>query len=508
MHTTRRHAGVAGVVAAAVALGLGELIGGLFESVPSPMVAVGGQVIDWAPPFLKDFAIATFGTSDKLALALGTAAIALVLGWFVGVLTMSRPIVGPVAFGAFALLGVVAGLSEPMAVVWAVVLSLLVAAAAGILTLDGLLRVARQVEQPTDGLPADAGRRRFIRLAFAGGAAAVVAGGVGRVLTNRIPSVPTVSLGGTPATTVPPVGSAEEFSVPGLTPLIVPNRDFYRIDTALAVPRIDQATWNVRVHGLVDNEVVLSYDDLLAMDYFDSYVTIACVSNQVGGDLVGNAKWTGVRLTEVLDRAGLQSGATQLVGRSIDGFTVGFPPAVLSDGRDAMIAFAMNGESLPREHGFPARLIVPGLYGYVSATKWLTEIELTGWDDFDAYWVPRGWSKEAPIKTQSRIDVPRSGDTVDSGSVVFAGVAWAPLKGIERVEVRVAENGEWHEAELTEPLSDTAWVQWKTTIDVAPGRYLVQVRATDGTGTVQTAEEHPARPDGATGYHTAIISFR
>ncbi len=508
MQQTRRHAGVAGVVAAAVALGLGELIGGLFDSVPSPMVAVGGQVIDWAPPFLKDFAIATFGTNDKLALALGTAVVALVLGSVVGILAMSRPIVGPVAFGGFALLGIVAGLSEPMAVVWAVVLALLAAAIAGILTLDGLLRAARHIEQPTDALPADAGRRRFIRLAFAGGAAAVVAGGVGRILTNRIPSVPSVPLGGSTGSTVPAVGTAEEFAVPGLTPLIVPNQQFYRIDTALAVPRIDPATWSLRVHGLVDREVVLSYDELIGMDYFDSYVTIACVSNQVGGDLVGNAKWTGVRLTDVLDQAGLQPGATQLVGRSIDGFTVGFPPEVLADGRDAMIAFAMNGDSLPREHGFPARLIVPGLYGYVSATKWLTEIELTGWNDFDAYWVPRGWAKEAPIKTQSRIDVPRSGDTVDSGSVVFAGVAWAPLKGIDKVEVRVGENGDWHEAELTQPLSANAWVQWKATIDVAPGRQLVQVRATDGTGAVQTAEEHPARPDGATGYHTAIIGFR
>jgi DMSO/TMAO reductase YedYZ molybdopterin-dependent catalytic subunit len=386
------------------------------------------------------------------------------------------------------------------------VASTLVTVGLGVVVLDRLLAPVRAVEAPTDALPADVSRRRFLRLAFIGGAAAVASGSVGRILSTRIPEAPQVAIETQPNDTLPAVSTTNEFTVPGLTPLVVPNADFYRIDTALTVPRIDPATWSVRVHGLVDREVTLSYDDLLNMELVEQYVTIACVSNEVGGDLVGNALWTGPRLGDVLDSAGLQPAATQLIGRSVDGFTVGFPPQVLDDGREAMIAIAMNGEALPREHGYPARLIVPGLYGYVSATKWLSEIELTRWEDFDAYWVPRGWSKEAPIKTESRIDVPRFGQEVPAGSVVFAGVAWAPTKGIQRVEVRIGEDGEWREAALTDPLAATAWVQWMVPIELTPGRYVAQVRATDGTGAAQTSEERSPRPDGATGYHTIRLT--
>jgi hypothetical protein len=236
------------------------------------------------------------------------------------------------------------------------------------------------------------------------------------------------------------------------------------------------------------------------MEIVEDYVTIACVSNEVGGDLVGNALWSGVRLTDVLDLAGLRPEASQLVGRSIDGFTAGFPPDLAYDGRSPLIALGMNGDPLPRRHGFPARLIVPGLYGYVSATKWLTEIELTTWDGFDGYWIPRGWAKEAPIKTQSRIDVPTSRQALDPGPNVIAGVAWAPLRGIDRVEVQVGD-GEWQAANIATPLSDRAWVQWKAEVDLESGRHLVRVRATDGTGQTQTAERASPRPDGATGYH-------
>lgn len=500
----RRLAGLSGAVSAAVALGVAELAGGLFDSVPSPMAAVGSHVIDWSPPLLKDFAIALFGQGDKLALAIGTAVIGVVVGWFAGLAAARRPIAGPVTFGLFALLGAVASIGEPGAVPWAVIVAIGSASALGVAVLDALLRQIRGVENPTDGLPADAARRRFLRLAFAGAAAAVVSGAVGRVLSNRIPALPAVALD--LGFTVPEVPAASQFSVPGLTPIVVPNEDFYRIDTALTVPRIDPGSWSLRVHGLVDREVTLSYQDLLGMEHITEYVTIACVSSGVGGDLVGNASWTGVRLTDVLDAAGLQAGATQLVGRSIDGFTVGFPPQILDDGRPAMIALAMNGEPLPREHGYPARLIVPGLYGYVSATKWLTEIELTSWEAFDAYWVPRGWAKEAPIKTQSRIDVPRPGQSVPAGQVVFAGVAWAPVRGIDRVEVRVGEDAEWRRARLSEPLSSMAWVQWMLPVDLVAGRYVVQVRATDGTGAVQTSTPHPARPDGVTGYHTVPVT--
>jgi DMSO/TMAO reductase YedYZ molybdopterin-dependent catalytic subunit len=291
-------------------------------------------------------------------------------------------------------------------------------------------------------------------------------------------------------------------SVEGLTPLIVPNDEFYRIDTALIVPRVDPANWQVSVTGMVDNPLSFTLAELEAMPLIERYVTIACVSNEVGGDLVGNAKWTGVRLTEVLDRAGVQSGATQIVGKSVDGFTVGFPTEVAFDGREPMIAIGMNGEPLPPRHGYPARLIVPGLYGYVSATKWLSEVELTTWEAFDAYWVPRGWAKEAPIKTQSRIDVPRPGSQVQPGSTPIAGVAWAPIRGISRVEVRVDE-GPWTDAEISEPLAAAAWVQWRATVDLPGGSHAVEVRATDGDGVPQTPERRSPRPDGATGYHRA-----
>ena len=292
-------------------------------------------------------------------------------------------------------------------------------------------------------------------------------------------------------------------TTPGLTPIVVPTDSFYRIDTALLIPSVDASTWNLRIHGLVERETTLTWDELLALPQFEQYVTISCVSNEVGGNLVGNAKWTGVHLREVLDLAGVQTSATQLVGRSVDGFTAGMPTAwVMDPAREPMIAVRMNDEPLPRAHGFPARLIVPGLYGYVSATKWLSELELTTLEAFDGYWVPLGWAKEAPILTQSRIDTP-TGD-VAAGPVPVAGIAWAPDRGVSRVEVGV--DGTWHDAELSAPISNATWVQWVYRWDATPGAHTVSVRATDGRGTVQ--EEQPSRPapDGARGWHTIRVS--
>jgi DMSO/TMAO reductase YedYZ molybdopterin-dependent catalytic subunit len=491
--------GIAGLVAAAVALGIGELFAGLIEQVPSPLSAIGGWVVDSAPPFVKDFAIAVFGTADKAALGIGTAVIALAVGWQVGVRALRRTWLGPLVFGAFGLLGIVASWSEPFAEPVPVIAALTVAALAGWLLLTLLLRLASYDEQPTDGLSDDTSRRQFLRVAAAGSAAAVVAGVGGRKLLTRLSDVPEfvdipVGFGDVS------VAANQEFAVTGLTPVVVPNDQFYRIDTALVVPSIDETEWALRVHGLVDSEIELTYEDLLGMEIVEDYVTISCVSNDVGGDLVGNALWSGVRLTDVLDLAGVKAEASQLVGRSIDGFTAGFPPDLAYDGRNPLIAVAMNGEPLPRSHGFPARLIVPGLYGYVSATKWLTEIELTTWEDFDGYWIPRGWAKEAPIKTQSRVDVPSPRESVPAGDVVFAGVAWAPLKGIDRVEFQI-DDGAWQDAEITAPLSDRAWVQWRGVANVASGNHGVRVRATDGTGYTQTAERVSPRPDGATGIH-------
>jgi DMSO/TMAO reductase YedYZ molybdopterin-dependent catalytic subunit len=282
---------------------------------------------------------------------------------------------------------------------------------------------------------------------------------------------------------------------------VVPNDQFYRIDTALVVPRPDPESWRLKITGMVDREVQLSLDELMQRPLYEQYVTISCVSNEVGGDLVGNAKWTGARLVDLLDEAGVQAGAEQLVGRSVDGWTAGFPVELAYDGRDPLLAIGMNGEPLPPRHGFPARLIVPGLYGYVSATKWIEEIELTTWDGFDGYWIPRGWAKEAPVKTQSRIDHPRNGQTVAEDPLILAGVAWAPTRGIDKVEVQF-DDGEWIECRLSAPLSDKAWVQWKVEIPAPPGAHQARVRATDGTGYTQTATRSRPAPDGATGHHT------
>jgi DMSO/TMAO reductase YedYZ molybdopterin-dependent catalytic subunit len=304
---------------------------------------------------------------------------------------------------------------------------------------------------------------------------------------------------------VPPPAADQALAIPGLTPIVIPNDDFYKIDTTLLVPRVDPATWKLDVTGMITNPLTFTYDELLAMPLYEQYVTIACVSNRVGDHLVGNALWTGVRLKDVLESAGVQPGATQIVGRSVDGFTVGFPTSwAMAPEREPMIAVGMNRQPLPANHGFPARLIVPGLYGYVSATKWLAEIQLTTREAVDGYWVPLGWAKDGPILTQSRIDVPTDGASVPSGVVNIAGVAWAPDRGIARVEVRV-DNGPWQAARISRPISSATWVQWTLPWTTTPGAHNLEVRATDGTGDVQTDQVSDPAPDGARGHHRILV---
>ncbi|MCY3576560.1 MAG: molybdopterin-dependent oxidoreductase [bacterium] len=308
----------------------------------------------------------------------------------------------------------------------------------------------------------------------------------------------------TPSVTAEPLREPNFDYIAGIAPLITPNEDFYLIDTALSYPQIDPQDWSLRIHGMVDREVEIGYEELLDLGLVREQVTLSCVSNRVGGRLVGNAEWVGVPLATVLDQAGVQPGATQIVGRSVDRWTAGFPTEVALDGRIAMVAVQMNGEPLPISHGFPARLVVAGLYGYVSATKWLSDIELTTWEAFDGYWIPRGWSKEGPIKTQSRIDVPRRDSTIDPGPTAIAGVAWAPSRAIEKVEVQVDEE-DWVEAELSRETTINSWRQWMVTWNATPGEHRVRVRATDGTGTTQTSEIRAPAPDGATGWHTIQV---
>lgn len=500
-----RRAALAGAASAGLALAITELVAGITELVPSAIASVGTFVVDYSPPFVKQLAISLFGTSDKGALAIGTVIFGLLFGAIIGALARNRPWIAPVAFTAFALLGLAATFSQPSFHPLATFVTIDAAAITGYLVLVWLLRSIdlRAPETPIDGMPVDAGRRRFMVGVAGAGASALVAGAAGRsLIISRSEEVRSA------IDLPPPQGSlaaptADTFySIDGLESIVVPNDSFYRIDTALIVPRPDAETWKLKITGMVDNELEFTLSDLLAMPLYERYVTIACVSNEVGGRLVGNAKWTGVLLSDLLDRAGVQPGADQIVGRSVDDWTAGFPTELAFDGREPLVAVGMNDEMLPPRHGYPARLIVPGLYGYVSATKWLQEIELTTWEGFDGYWIPRGWSKEGPIKTQSRIDVPGSAATVPSGTVAIAGVAWAPLKGISKVEVRL-DDGDWEEAALTTPLSDTAWVQWLLEKELPPNQeYRIQVRATDGTGETQTSANGPPAPNGATGYHT------
>ena len=505
-----RYPGLDGGVAVAIALGLTELVAGLTARVPSAIASVGAVIVDLSPPVVKDVAIGLLGTADKGALAIGTVIASLLIGIVVGRRSVTHRWVAMAAFGLFGLLGIGAQLRAPMASPVLVVLSTSAAAAAGY----GVLRVLHAldarafVEDPTDGRIPDGDRRRFM-VAAAGvgvGAVALMAFGRSQIIGRSEATRLAVGLP-SPLNPAPAITAANELGLEGLTPIVEATKDFYRIDTALVVPVIDAASWTLRVSGMVEREVELTLEDIYRMEQLERYVTISCVSNEVGDDLVGNARWQGVRLTEILDMARPLPGADQIVPRSIDGWTAGFPTELAYDGRDPIVAVGMNSAALPRDHGYPARLIVPGLYGYVSATKWLTEIELTTWDGFDAYWVPRGWAKEAPIKTQSRIDRPSGKNSVPAGAYTAAGVAWAPTRGIAGVEVQL-DDGAWREAVLSRPLSNDAWVQWMVDLDLDPGAHRLRVRATDGDGVTQTEEIRPPRPDGATGWHSVTFDVR
>lgn len=493
-----QRAATAGAIGVGLALGVGELLAGIWpDGIPSPMSAVANQVIDRTPGEVERFAIRLFGTSDKAALLIGITIISLGIGAWVGVRAVRSKARPWPWFLGFAALGMAASQAEPQRSVPAVILAGGFSAFAGLVGLAWLLGSPPQL--PADGLAKDPGRRRFLIGATGISGAALLGGVWGRRLAR--PTAGAFPVATRPAPPLPPGG---ELGIPGLTPIVVPNRDFYRIDTAITPPRVNADDWVLTINGMVDRPLTFDLAQLAALDQVEEYITLSCVSNEVGGDLVGNARWRGVRLAELLERAELQSGATQVVGRSVDGWTAGFPTEAVFDGREPMLALEMNGEPLPPSHGFPARLVVPGLYGYVSATKWLKEIKLTRWEDFDGYWIPRGWSKEGPIKTQSRIDLPRNRAKIGSGPLVVAGVAWAPLKGVERVEVRLDE-GPWRPTQLSTPLSSMAWVQWTATLQTTAGRHTLEVRATDGTGYTQTAERSRPDPNGATGHHT--VSF-
>ena len=505
-------AAIAGIVAVGAALGISELLAGLLPGATSLVASVGQVAIDLQPPGAKDVAVGLFGTNDKLALELFVVAVGLAVGAGLGLIGRRRYMIAVAVFVAFGLIGFLAALGDPLSNPGVAAASAAVAVGAGIWVLGWMLdrSGARDAVSSADGSIArmpDWSRRSFLIRAGGVGVAAVAAGVAGRTLLERQRVAPVAN-----GPAIPPasdivadlaVGTDLSPSIRGLTPIVMPNDRFYRIDTALLTPVVDTAGWTLRIHGLVDRETTLTWEQLIALPMFEQYVTISCVSNEVGGRLVGNAKWTGVRLREVLDIAGVQVSATQLVGRSVDGWTAGMPTAWVTDpAREPMIALKMNDVPLPPAHGYPARLIVPGLYGYVSATKWLKELELTTLEAFSGYWIPLGWAKEAPILTQSRIDTP--GRDVSAGQVPIAGIAWAPDRGVSRVEVAV--DGVWQEARLSVPISDSTWVQWVLDWTATPGRHVIQVRATDGTGTVQVETSTPPAPDGARGWHTISVN--
>jgi DMSO/TMAO reductase YedYZ molybdopterin-dependent catalytic subunit len=506
----RWRSALSGFLAVAVMLGVSELLAALVPGARSHVVAVGDQVIDHTPGWVERAVIANLGTSDKPFLIANVLVVSGLLGAGLGLLAARRFVLGAAGIAVMAGVGTAASFADPQTTGAAPLWVGIVSAAAGIATLWLLLRPEPEpdsaVRDPAAGGIVD--RRRFLGLAGAAVLVAGVAAVGGRLLTSsaNVDAIRRAIRLPRPfrRAPVPPPGAS--LAVPGLSPLFVPNGDFYRIDTALTVPQVDPAGWSLQVKGRVDRPLSFTYAELMAMPQIEADVTLACVSNPVGGELVGNARWQGVPLYTLLERAGVQNEGTQIIGRSVDGFTAGFPTRHAIEDETAMVAVAMNGVPLPARHGFPARLLVPGLYGYVSATKWLSSIELWRLDEFNGYWIPRGWSKSGPIKTESRIDVPNH-SPIAAGPQTIAGVAWAPTRGIERVEVQI-DGGPWQNATLAAALGVDTWRQWLLRWHATPGEHTIAVRATDGTGYTQTSERSDPPPDGATGYHTIRVDVR
>ncbi|MEP6477560.1 MAG: molybdopterin-dependent oxidoreductase [Actinomycetota bacterium] len=482
----------------------------------SPVIAVGSAAIDATPEWVKAFAIRTFGTRDKLALLVGIGVVLAIAAVAIGVVAARRPRAGAIGLLVFGAVGVAAALSRPAAGAGAAIPSI-IGTVVGLIVYRRLMIAAAlpaSSAPPPPGSPEIAAppgppgfdRRRLLRTGALTAAFAGTAGLIGQYLVRRADATESRAAVRIPAPAdaapLPPAGA--DLAIPGLSPFITTNDRFYRVDTALFVPSVNADTWTLRIHGMVDHVMTLNYERLLARPLIERDVTLTCVSNEVGGDYIGNARWIGAPLKDLLEEAGVHPGASQIVSRSADGFTVGTPTAVAMDGRDAMLAVAMNGEPLPLEHGFPVRMVVPGLYGYVSATKWLVDIELSTFEAFDAYWIERGWAQQAPIKTESRIDTPHDRARVHAGQVAVAGIAWAQHRGIDAVEVQV-DDGPWLPAQLAEEDSVDTWRQWVYRWDARPGDHRVAVRATDGTGAEQIGSVVPPFPNGATGDHTIDV---
>ncbi len=558
----RLRAGIAGIVGLVAALGITELVHGLYDLVPSVLGSIAQVVVEWTPGGIVTQGIELLGKADIPVLIASVVVGTLAISALLGILAVDRPDVALLGVALLTALGIAVSFVEPFINPVATVVTVVGALLAGTVVAEMMLRAAgaRDVKRParkaapagTPGSPGSpvvrwreagtgsmsVGRGSFLAL----GGGAVVAGlaalGLGRLLSggSQASSGPKRldlsdgSAGGKPSgggdqkdgggkaavthETLPKVPADASIDAPGMPKVLTPAGSFYLIDAALTSPRVNVDDWKLSVKGAVQNPVEFSYKDLQGMSTLESDVTLSCVSNPVGGGLVSNGRWTGVLLSDVLKEAGVSRenitrASQQLVGRSVDGWTGGFRTDIALDGREALVAFGLNGSELPVKHGYPVRLVVPGLYGYVSATKWLSEIELTSWD-FDAYWIQRTWTKEGPVKTQSRLDTVKGGQNLQAGRVPVGGVAWAPHRGIDKVEVST-DNGEtWNEARLASQLHPDTWRQYVYQWDAKPGSYTLQVRATDGEGVLQTAEERPPHggggTDGAQGYHTVDVT--
>jgi DMSO/TMAO reductase YedYZ molybdopterin-dependent catalytic subunit len=543
-----RGRGVAtGLITAFVAIGVAQLVAGFTGPQFAPVVAVGGAAIDNTPPPVKNFAISAFGSNDKRVLVAGILVVLAVFAALIGIAALHRLAFGLAGLALFTLVGLLAALSRPDFSTIDV-LPVLLGAAAGAYTMSRLVRAASATERALSAPPPSAmagppplgatapvagaggppdtgaswvpagppprpaepvsrpGRRAFLITGSVAVGVAAVSATAGQRLAG--PSSAVVRARTTlrippPTHPAPPLPAGSDLHIKGLSSFITPNGSFYRVDTAIILPEVDPASWQLKIHGMVDREITITFAELLRMPLTEDYITLCCVSNPVAGPYIGNARWLGASLARLLRSAGIQSGADQLLCTSVDGFTSGTPVQVVMDGRDALLAVAMNGAPLPVAHGFPARLVVPGLYGYVSACKWVTDINVTKFADAQAYWVPRGWSQQGPIKTESRIDVPNG--SVTAGRTQVAGVAWAQHKGIDAVEVRV-DRGPWHQARLAAVPGIDTWRQWVWDWDAAPGSHLIEARATDATGYTQTALQAPPEPNGASGYPMVTVS--
>jgi DMSO/TMAO reductase YedYZ molybdopterin-dependent catalytic subunit len=494
---------LAGLLAALAALAVAELAATLVRAQSSPVIAVGGSVIDATPTPVKEFAVREFGTNDKPVLIGSILAVLVLLALGTGALAVRWRSVGLVGVAVLGLVGAAAAATRPDAQRLDPLPSL-VGAVAGAMALILLLRPV------TDSRDAavDTRRRQLLVTGLWVAAGALAAGTVGRLVNSRRGDVSAsraaVDLPA-PASAAKPLPAGVELKLDGLSSFVTPNASFYRVDTALVVPQVATDGWTLKVHGMVDREIELDFDQLLRRDLVERDITLTCVSNEVGGKYAGNARWLGALLAPLLDEVGVHDDADMVLSRSTDGMTIGTPTAVVMDGRDAMLAVGMNGQPLPAEHGFPVRMVVPGLYGYVSATKWVVDLELTRFDKETPYWTERGWAPKASIKVMSRIDTPRPFAQLRPGKVAVAGVAWAQHRGIDKVEVRV-DGGRWSAARLADVPSTDTWRQWVWEWDATSGPHDIEVRATDSTGATQPEQRAAPFPSGATGWHSTAVT--